>query len=380
MKKRNIYNISIISLIIVYVLIYVVFLLTNSLRLISVFNISFLLVLCFIAYSLLGFRKNKKNYINEYLTRVVFIYCIVTLIIMYGMGFLIGFNKSSYSLNIISVLKYQLIPIGIIIFIELFRYIVIWANKDSKKTIALYIFFITIMDILMTIKLFSYNGIGELIVTLFITVLPIIVKNLMLSYLCYYSGYKTTMVYRIIMDGYLVLIPYIPNLLDIVNILILVNLPIVIYLKANKVIDQRENKIKPIFNTNKFIILKVTGGVVIVVLIGLISGLFPHHMIGIRSESMEPTINKGDSVIIEKLNKDINIKKGDIISYKDKNNIIVHRVIDIKNNKYFTKGDNNNVNDNKELKRKDIKGIVRVRIPYVAWPTIWISELFKLKK
>ena len=40
------------------------------------------------------------------------------------------------------------------------------------------------------------------------------------------------------------------------------------------------------------------------------------------------------------------------------------------------KGDANNGNDPRPVSRNQIKGIVKIKIPYIAWPTVWLTELF----
>ncbi len=63
----------------------------------------------------------------------------------------------------------------------------------------------------------------------------------------------------------------------------------------------------------------------------------------IVSGSMEPTINVYDLIIIKEKNV---YNKNDIITYKSTNNsIITHRIIKIENNLLYTKGDNNNIED-----------------------------------
>ena len=96
---------------------------------------------------------------------------------------------------------------------------------------------------------------------------------------------------------------------------------------------------------------------------------------------MKPYIEKGDAVIIKKVNSDNKIKVGDIIAYhnKDVNEIIIHRVVKIKkkNNKniYITKGDANKSEDNIDISLKDIKGIVLFKIKYISRPSIYFKEL-----
>ena len=47
-----------------------------------------------------------------------------------------------------------------------------------------------------------------------------------------------------------------------------------------------------------------------------------------------------------------------------------------KNISYTMKGDANNGTDPRAVYRNQIQGIVRLKIPYIAWPTVWLTELF----
>lgn len=72
---------------------------------------------------------------------------------------------------------------------------------------------------------------------------------------------------------------------------------------------------------------------------------------------MEPTYNINDVVIVMKKN-DYNV--GEIISYINKDEIITHRIIQkyYKNNEkiFISKGDNNDVEDNIDIKEGQILG------------------------
>ena len=101
-------------------------------------------------------------------------------------------------------------------------------------------------------------------------------------------------------------------------------------------------------------------------------------MIGIGSQSMMPTINKGDAVILRKVSKNNHLKKGDIIAFKRANKIVVHRINEVTKNGgdrvYVTKGDANNGVDSTVVYPKQVKGVFRVKIPFIAYPTVWLSE------
>ncbi len=87
------------------------------------------------------------------------------------------------------------------------------------------------------------------------------------------------------------------------------------------------------------------------------------------SGSMEPNLNIGDIVVVKKCNEN-EIDKNDIISYRYGELIITHRIVEIieteNGREYITKGDNNNVNDNINLKYEDIEGKYVGKIKYIG--------------
>ena len=185
------------------------------------------------------------------------------------------------------------------------------------------------------------------------------------------------------MDVYGFIIPILPNLGDYITSVILITLPIVIYISSFGEIDRKIHKPDPVFGGNNFTIKDVPLIAFLVILIALVSGVFPLFMIGVGSQSMSPRISKGDAVILRKLPKYAALKKNDIIGYKKDGITVVHRIVDIKRNKkeisYVTKGDANNSNDSQRVKRDQIVGIVEFKIPYIAYPTIWLREFISKK-
>lgn len=74
----------------------------------------------------------------------------------------------------------------------------------------------------------------------------------------------------------------------------------------------------------------------------------------VKTGSMEPNINAGELIIVKNKNE---YKKGEIITYKENDVYITHRIIDKNGNTYITKGDSNNEKDS-EIRYEDILGKV----------------------
>lgn len=111
-----------------------------------------------------------------------------------------------------------------------------------------------------------------------------------------------------------------------------------------------------------------------------------YKLIGFRSYtvlsgSMEPKFYPGDLVISLHKNR-ANIKEGDIITFRDDDEIVTHRIIDKTQEGYITKGDNNNTADSFVVSNDNIIGKVLFDIPnagyiiqFLAKPMVIAIEL-----
>lgn len=90
------------------------------------------------------------------------------------------------------------------------------------------------------------------------------------------------------------------------------------------------------------------------------------YMFNIVSESMEPTFYKDDLAVVQKTKLE-KLKKGEIITFKQEDRIISHRIYDISKEKgkvkFITKGDNNDVQDKDLVEFQDVYGKVLFIIP-----------------
>ena len=85
----------------------------------------------------------------------------------------------------------------------------------------------------------------------------------------------------------------------------------------------------------------------------------------VLSGSMEPTFSKGTLLIVKETDE---VKKGDIVVYQSGNTLVVHRVIDIQDDRITTQGDANNTAD-EPFDRSQLKGKVVGWIPALGTVT-----------
>lgn len=92
---------------------------------------------------------------------------------------------------------------------------------------------------------------------------------------------------------------------------------------------------------------------------------FGYKSFVIVSGSMEPTIRKGDAIIVKEVPIE-EIKENDIISFTQGETNVTHRIVEITEEngikKYTTKGDNNNSEDKEKITYQQIEGKYQLKI------------------
>lgn len=101
------------------------------------------------------------------------------------------------------------------------------------------------------------------------------------------------------------------------------------------------------------------------------------YMFNIVSESMEPTLEINDVVVVQRC-KPASLKEGDIITFQQEERTISHRIIDITNEKetikFKTKGDNNEIADPDLVKETQVYGKVLFSIKKIGKAVNYIQN------
>ena len=96
---------------------------------------------------------------------------------------------------------------------------------------------------------------------------------------------------------------------------------------------------------------------------------FKHKAYIITTNSMEPSINAGDVIVVKEVNEE-DLKVKDVITFKKGESKITHRISSIvkrdNKNVFITKGDNNNVEDTEGVIYENVLGKQVLRIPYIG--------------
>jgi len=85
----------------------------------------------------------------------------------------------------------------------------------------------------------------------------------------------------------------------------------------------------------------------------------------VRSESMKPTLNMGDVVIVGPVKGQL--KPGTIISYERDGELVIHRVIEVEGRYLQTKGDAVEDPDPWQVSLADVEGVFVFKVPYLGF-------------
>lgn len=380
MEKRKIINTSIILILFLYTLFNRFFLLKNYLKYAEFISAAFMILITSLSIYLYGFKKSRNTKLEKEVVSISRIVIIIYFVIIYGIGVFAGFLKNAYSLKFFGILNNIFSPIIIAICIELLRYIFLEANKNHNKSMVLITIAIILLDLSINMRVLDFSSKSEIFKIITSMGLPIIIKNIVFTYVSNHIGYKIPIIYRLFVDMYIFIVPILPNISEYIISVLGICIPFTLYLLSNRLIELNEKGIEYNYRKKAFSLTDVPFILLIIILAYLISGYFKYSIIGIGSESMTGKINKGDAVIVMKVKSEKDFKKGDIITYEYNGKTIVHRLVEIKEEngkkKYITKGDANITEDNVDLYIDDIKGVVKLRFPYIAYPSILLSELF----
>ena len=373
MKKGQVKLIGILCLLITVLIINCV---------ISIFNtitfVLFLMLLFLVLKYVVGFDKKNPLYKNNNMLYYILVITVFFMLFQLLLGFFFGFLQSSYKLTILNIMKNAFPVLITIVLIELSRYAVIRKGYKYKLIVFLLIIATILFDMTLSIHGFNMADHYELLKFILTICLTSLAKNIFLTYLSYLYGYKETIVYRLILELPLYILPLLPNLGLYLDIIINIIFPSILFLFIHITYKQKKNY----KNMNRKLgkALYIIPTIVLIITITLTSGIFKYYALTIGSGSMSPNIEKGDIIIVDKLNDEEKhqIEVGEVLVFKHNDIVVVHRVIEIVENEgtkvFYTKGDFNNAPDNYSIAMQEIIGVSKIRIAYLGYPTVWISE------
>lgn len=324
----------------------------------------------------------KKRSILSHHKRDVLLLMLVSsllyIVIYYLSGLYFEFGSTLINLFPGTIFNYILPIIAIILLTEYIR-VVLLGQDNRLIALVTYIVGVT-ADVLIAGGVRGIDSSYKLADFFGITLLPAITANLLYNYISKRYGMLPNLAYRMILTLYYYFIPFVPDMPRILSAFSLLLLPVLVltfvyalYEKKRKRAKERKSRLTPVLTIAVIAILTA--------LIMMVSCRFRYGILVIGSPSMSREINVGDAIVYEDYAYCDEIKENDIIVFsKDGKKNFVHRVIEINTidgqKQYITKGDANEDPDAGFVTDGQIVGVVRFKVLYIGYPSLWLREIF----
>ena len=325
----------------------------------------------------------KKRSIHSFNKQQVFLILSVSavlfIVVYYVFGLSVGYTQL-YSVFSLKTLFSLIIPIALIILSSEVIRSVLLAQK-SVLTLCVAFTVGVLSEIFIAGGFIGLDSAYNWVDFFGMTVFPAITANVLYTYVSSRYGMRPNAVYRLIMTLYMYIIPFVPAVQRILTAFLRIVIPLVIlvFIRALFEKKQREKNYK---KNNWVYALYGVGIVAVTALVMLISCEFRFGAVVIASPSMTGEINKGDTVIYESYEHADGVEVGDVIVFEKSTGArIVHRIVEEKLVSgevcYVTKGDANEDVDADYVTEEQIVGVVRFKVLYVGYPSLWLYEATK---
>lgn len=333
-----------------------------------------------------NFITNKtKSEIRKSILQYVIIIGILYLLIYAISGIFLDFAHNPLDNSFFGILYNVSLNGGIFFIREYIRFKLISNVNNKKRSLAvsgILVIAFTIMEINLNKIISNIGNIYFMFETVFFDILPIVMKNIVFTYILRFTDYIPNLVYEFIINSVFWLSPILPNSTKIVQAVSNIVFPITLlgcvrynYLsKSRNKIDRKSIKY---FSITRYVLSSIV--FIMIMWFGL--GVFPYKPIAIATASMLPVFNPGDVAIVKKVDP-TEIEVGDIIRYQMENYSVIHRVIEIDEDEdgrpvFTTKGDSNGSADIDPVKAYQVIGVSKFKIKYLGLPSIWLHSLNK---
>ena len=324
-------------------------------------------------------KRSILSFYKKQVTLLLLVTVCLYLVLYYVMGLYFGFGIAYRSLSFLSFVE-LILPIAIIILTsEVIRSILLAQNSQLASAAS---YCICVFAELLIAGGIHYLTSAYVLMDFFgMTVFPAITANALYHYVSKRYGAIPNAIYRLILTLYVYIIPFVPDVPRIITAFLLLFLPLVVYLflsllyeKKTRTATEKKSKWRYVF--------RGMGVVAVTAVIMLLSCQFRYGIIVVVSPSMAGEINTGDAVVFESYEHCRSVKENDIIVFsKNGNDNIVHRVIKVQEfdgqTQYITKGDANEDPDAGFITDDQIVGIVRFKVLYVGYPSLWLHQILK---
>ena len=324
---------------------------------------------------------NKKNAMI-----LMIIFSMIYLAVFYALGLYFGFIKSKILFSLRTIVKY-IIPLTLIIIgSETIRRTFLSHKIEIKykelkielSSILTYIAMV-IIDILIYTEIYNLRSLDDYLTLIGFVFFASLSCNLLYNYITPRYGSKGIVIYRLVTTLFIYIFPFVTDMYIFFRIFLRLLYPYIMYIVIEKLFSKNDYTVM-IKDRRKEIFANTIMIVIATLFVMLVSCQFRFGLLVVGSESMTGTLDKGDALIFEKYTTQ-EIVEGQVIIFNYENIQTIHRVIDIQKvngeYRYFTQGDANSKPDEGYRVKEDINSLVKLRIKYIGYPTLFVRSIFE---
>jgi len=321
-------------------------------------------------------KRNLKPTYERQVMIILSIFGIIYLLIHYLLGLYFGYYESPTKFSFKVLLNFIIPLILIIISSEVIRNKFI--KQSGKFNSALLFIAMVLIDLIVYSGVYDLSNLEDFLAVIGFVFFASVACNLLYNYIAKRYGVKGIILFRLLTALYGYFIPIIPDIYIFFQSFIRMVFPYIIYLVLEHTYS-KENYSSLYTDKKKNIISVTIVLITMTLLIALISCNFKYGLLVVGSGSMSNAILKGDVVFFSSYEgEELNV--GDVIIFNQNEIETVHRIVDIEKVngivRYYTKGDANNDVDTGYSTSENIVGVVKFKIKYIGYPTIWLKDIF----
>ena len=307
----------------------------------------------------------------------------VYLAVFFMIGFLLKeIAASPYSLSAVGILTNLGNAIPLMILREWCRDyslgVIRFRCRRQMAAISMLVIFMTVSSISLS-RWGSITGTEELFIYVAVNILPAVTQQILLTVLVYYGGATAGICYQGIIEVFLYIFPVLPSLPWIAQSSLGIAYPVFLAVFTREMYGMLQKKVKKIKKRDSAFYV---GVMLAVAFCWFCVGVFPTYPSVVLTGSMEPNIDPGDVILIDKITAEKEIYRltaGDVINFDREDITITHRVIEVMydeagNVSFLTKGDNNHSPDIEPVNPNDINGVVEHVVPKAGIPLLLLNS------
>jgi hypothetical protein len=297
---------------------------------------------------------------------------IIYFIVIYVLGIFSGYVKTTYSFSTFMI-------IISLIAMEIFRYILINANRDSDMFPFLTTLILIVLEIASVLDPNVLISTSSLVVYLATIVTPIVIRNILLTLYVQHVNIGIAIIYSIIVLQYRSIIPIVPNLGEFTYSYAEILLSFLVLTMSYRVIIKCYEGYSMVGLKDGFTLFDFLLFLIFVSFGILISGASPVQLYVSSINVQHVSIEEGDAPIVLKGTNEFSFKEKDVLMLKNNKIIGVSKIEDIKpvdarektiRKMYYLDEESNLA----EIDNSMIKGKVVYCIKYIFKPSLKVKK------